>query len=316
VRILVTGAAGFIGSHATEAFAGRGDDVTAVDNFDDYYDPGRKRATWRELRGLARVRLVEGDLGTRGVARDLVAGQDLVVHLAARPGVRASIEDPRRTFKANLDATLELVEAMRQDRAPKRLIFGSTSSVYGGDAPVPFKEDRPSSRPLSPYAASKRAGELLISNYVELFGLGAIALRFFTVYGPRGRPDMSIGRFIEACLRGERVPLYGDGSITRDFTYVEDIVKGVVAAADCVKPRDLEVANLGGSERHSMKDLIALIEKECDRPLLLDRKPNAPGDAPTTWASVEKAEKLLGWKATVRLPEGIARTVEWARAKL
>jgi UDP-glucuronate 4-epimerase len=318
VKVLVTGAAGFIGSHTAEALLARGDAVTAVDSFDDYYDPARKRATWAELAkaGGSRARLVEGDLGVKGLAKELVAGQDVVVHLAARPGVRASIEDPRRTFKANVDATLEVLEALRAEGAPKRLIFGSTSSVYGGDAPVPFEEDRPSSRPLSTYAASKRAAELLIATYVELFGLGAFALRFFTVYGPRGRPDMSIGKFVEACLRGQRVPLFGDGSITRDFTYIDDIVKGIVAAADRVKPREMSIANLGGSERHSMKELIALIEKECGRELLIDRKPPAPGDAPTTWASVARAEKLLGWRPSVKLEDGVARTVAWAKQKL
>jgi UDP-glucuronate 4-epimerase len=314
MRVLVTGAAGFIGSHAVEALAARGDEVVGLDSFDDYYDPRRKRATWAELAKLPRVRLVEGDVGAR--AREVVQDVDSVVHLAARPGVRASIDDPRRTFRENIDAFLELLEALRAKTAPKRLVFASSSSVYGGDAPLPFREDAPSSRPLSPYAASKRAGELLVASWVELFGLGAYAVRLFTVYGPRGRPDMSVGRFVEACLRGERVPLFGDGSVTRDFTYVDDIVHGIVAALDRVKPGDWDVVNLGGSERHSVKEMVALVEKECGRALLVDKKPAAAGDAPATWASTEKAERLFDWKARVKLPEGIARTVAWAKTRL
>lgn len=315
MRVLVTGAAGFIGSHATEAFLARGDEVTGLDVFDDYYDPARKRATWRELEGKKGLRLVEGDVADGTVIQELVRGQDVVVHLAARPGVRASIDDPRRTFRENVDATLVLLEALRAKDASKRLVLASSSSVYGGDAPLPFREEAPSSRPLSPYATTKRCCELMAASWVELFGLGAFALRLFTVYGPRGRPDMSVGRFTDACLRGERVPLFGDGSVTRDFTYVQDIVSGIVAAADKVRPGDYEVLNLGGAERHSVKDLIALIEKECGKPLLLDRKPAAPGDAPTTWASVERAEKLLGWRAQVKLGEGVRRTVAWAKAR-
>ena len=316
MRVLVTGAAGFIGSHVAEALHERGDDVLAVDSFDDYYDPARKRATWRELaaRG-ARLRLVEGDLTAPGVARELALDRDLVVHLAARPGVRASIEDPRRTYHANVDASLALLEAMRASGAAKRLVLASTSSVYGGDAPLPFHEDAPSSRPLSPYAASKRAVELLASTYVQLHGLGALAVRLFTVYGPRGRPDMSVGRFVEACLAGERVPLFGDGTVTRDFTYIDDIVRGILLAADHVRPGGWDVLNLGGAERRAVSELVALVEKECGRPLLLARRPSAPGDAPTTWASAEKAERVLGWSARVRPLEGIAKTVPLAKGR-
>ncbi len=226
--------------------------------------------------------------------------------------MRASIEDPHRTYEMNLMATISLLEAMRHEGV-RRLVFCSTSSVYGGDAPLPFVEEKPSSRPLSPYAASKRGGELLIASHVEIHGLGAIVLRLFTVYGPRGRPDMSVGKFIENALSARSVPLFGDGSITRDFTYVSDICRGLTAAVEKVRPKDFELANLGGSERSSMKDLIAHVERATGRKLLVDRKPPAPGDAPTTWASIEKATKLLGWKPEVRLGDGVDRTVAWAR---
>ncbi len=311
--MLVTGVAGFIGSHTAEAFAARGARVRGLDCFDDYYDTRRKRANLEALLAQKSFELQEGDLRSQEACERALDGIDVVVHLAARPGVRASIEDPRRTYDMNVMGTLTLVEAMRA-RGLKRIVFGSTSSVYGGDAPLPFHEDRPSSRPLSPYAASKRACELLLASYVELHGFGVITVRLFTVYGPRGRPDMSVGRFVEAALAGRTVALYGDGSVTRDFTYVDDIVAGVVAAADKTVPGELHLVNLGGSERSSVKDLIGFVEKHTDRPLKLERKPPAPGDAPTTWASVERAERLLGWRPQVRLEEGVVRTIAWTRA--
>jgi UDP-glucuronate 4-epimerase len=309
VNVLVTGAAGFIGSHTVEHFLRRGDRVRGLDCFDDYYDVRRKRAN---LAAIGAFDFMEGDLRSPDACERAVRDVEVVVHLAARPGVRASIEDPRRTFDMNVSGTLNLLEAMR-GRNLSRLVFGSTSSVYGGDAPLPFKEESPSSRPLSPYAASKRACELLVASYVEIHKLGAITLRLFTVYGPRGRPDMSVGKFVESALAGKPVPLYGDGSVTRDFTYVDDIARGITAAADRVRPGDLALANLGGSERSSVRDLIAFVEKETGRKLEVQRHPPAPGDAPTTWANVERAHALLGWQPAVRLPEGVARTVAWAR---
>jgi UDP-glucuronate 4-epimerase len=312
--VLVTGAAGFIGSNVVEHFLARGDRVLGIDCLDDYYDLRRKRAN---LAALAQKKkksfeFQEADLRSPEACKKAVADVDVVVHLAARPGVRASIDDPRRTYDMNVMATLNLLEAMRA-RKLSRLVFGSTSSVYGGDAPLPFREELPSSRPLSPYAASKRACELLIASYVEIHGLGAITLRLFTVYGPRGRPDMSVGRFVEAALSGKSVPLYGDGSVTRDFTYVDDIARGVLAATERVKPEDLALVNLGGSERSSVRDLIAIVERSTGKPLALDRRPPSQGDAPTTWASVDRARELLDWRPEVRLGEGVARTVAWAR---
>ncbi len=312
MKVLVTGAAGFIGSHAVEGLLARGAQVRGLDCFDDYYDVRRKRANLDAIGARKGFEFQEGDFRSTEVCLRAVEGVDAVVHLGARPGVRASIEDPRRTFDMNLVGTLTLLEAMRE-RGPKRLVFGSTSSVYGGDAPLPFREEQPSSRPLSPYAASKRACELLIASYVELHSLGAITLRLFTVYGPRGRPDMSVGRFVESALAGRAVPLHGDGSVTRDFTYVDDIARGVVAATDRALPGELHLVNLGGSERSSIRDMIGFVEKHTGQSLKIEKKPPAPGDAPTTWASVERAEKLLGWRPEVRLEEGVRRTVLWAR---
>jgi UDP-glucuronate 4-epimerase len=312
MKALVTGAAGFIGSHTVEALLARGARVVGLDSFDDYYDVRRKRSNLEAIGARRDFEFHEGDFRSAEACRRALEGVDVVIHIGGRPGVRASIEDPHRTFDMNLKGTLTLLETMRA-RSIARLVFTSTSSVYGGDAPLPFREEQPSSRPLSPYAASKRACELLIASYVEIHKLGAIMLRLFTVYGPRGRPDMSIGKFVEAALAGRSVPLYGDGSVTRDFTYVDDIVRGVVAAAERVEPDELRLANLGGSERSSVRDLIHFIEKHTGTKLALERKPPAPGDAPTTWASVERAEKLLGWRPTVKLEEGVRRTVLWAR---
>ena len=312
MKVLVTGAAGFVGSHTVEALLARGAQVRGLDSFDDYYDVRRKRANLEAIGARKDFEFQEGDFRSTEVCARALEGVDVVVHLGARPGVRASIEDPRRTYDMNLVGTLTLLEAMRA-RGQKRLVFSSTSSVYGGDAPLPFREEQPSSRPLSPYAASKRACELLIASYVELHGLGAIALRLFTVYGPRGRPDMSVGRFVEAALAGRAVPLHGDGSVTRDFTYVDDIVRGVAAAAEKVAPGDLHLTNLGGSERSSIRDMIGFVEKHTGQTLKIERRPPAPGDAPTTWASVERAERLLGWRPQVRLEDGVARTVAWTR---
>ena len=312
MHVLVTGAAGFIGSHTAEALLARGARVRGLDSFDDYYDARRKKANLDALAKKKGFEFQEGDFRKeRDMARALDA-IDVVAHIGARPGVRASIEDPHRTFDTNVQGTLSVLEGMRA-RGLKKLVFTSTSSVYGGDAPLPFREEQPSSRPLSPYAASKRACELLIASYVEIHGFGAITLRLFTVYGPRGRPDMSVGKFIEAALASRAVPLHGDGSVTRDFTYIDDIVRGIAAGAEKVVPGDLHLANLGGSERSSMREMIALVERHTGKPLKLERKPPAPGDAPTTWASVERAEKLLGWRPEVKLDEGIRRTVEWTK---
>ncbi len=312
MHVLVTGAAGFIGSHTAEALLARGARVRGLDCFDDYYDVRRKRANLDALLDREGFEFEEGDFRLSEVCRRVLEGIDVVVHLGARPGVRASIEDPRRTYDMNVLGTVALLEAMHA-RSIKKMVLGSTSSVYGGDSPVPFREELPSSRPLSPYAASKRACELLLASYVEIHGFGAIALRLFTVYGPRGRPDMSVGKFVEAALAGRPVPLNGDGSVTRDFTYIDDIVRGIAAAAEKVAPGVFELANLGGSERSSVRDMIALVEKHTGAKLALERKPPAPGDAPTTWASVERAERLLDWRPRVKLDEGVARTVAWAK---
>jgi UDP-glucuronate 4-epimerase len=315
VKVLVTGGAGFIGSHLVQALLARGDRVKVLDAFDPYYDPAIKRRT-ATLLEKAGAQVAEGDVRDQDAVDRALEGVDAVVHLAARPGVRASIEDPRTTFDINVQGLLVLLEVMRS-RGVKALVSASSSSVYGGDATPPFREDQPASRPLSPYAASKRAAELLCASYAELHGLGSIALRFFTVYGPRGRPDMSIGKFVRAALTGDVVPLMGDGSVVRDFTYVEDIVNGVVRAIDLAEPGGgHEVLNIGGGATHSMRELIATIEAATGRPLKVERRPPAAGDMQLTHADVTRVTARLGFAPRIPLEEGIRRTVEWARGEL
>ena len=308
---LVTGGAGFIGSHLAEALLAAGDRVTVLDSFDPYYDPALKRGTAELLAGQG-ARILEGDL--RDVARveEALAGVDRVAHLAARPGVRASIKDPHTTVAINVTGTTNLLEAMRQADV-RQLVFASSSSVYGGDSRAPFREEAPASRPLSPYAASKRAGEHFCASYSELFGFSVTALRFFTVYGPRGRPDMAIGKFITSALRGETVPLYGDGSVVRDFTYVSDIVAGVCAALNdpC---QGFEAVNIGGGRTVTMSELITKLEAALGVAIQFDRHPAAAGDMPLTSADLTLAKARLGFESRVGLDEGLARTVAWARA--
>ncbi len=316
MKVLVTGGAGFIGSHVTEALVRRGDAVVVLDSFDPYYDPARKRRTAAALARLPGVSVVEGDVRDAAAVDRALVGVDAVVHLAARPGVRASMDDPRTTLDVNVNGLLVLLEALRRG-GPKALVSASSSSVYGGDAAPPFREDAPASRPLSPYAASKRAAELLCATWAALYGVGSVALRFFTVYGPRGRPDMAIGAFVRAALLGEPVTLHGDGSVERDFTYVDDVVDGVLKALALARPGSgHEVVNLGGGAVHSMRALIAGVERATGRPLTLVRRPPAAGDMPRTEADLTRARARLGFEARVPLEEGLRRTTAWMREEL
>lgn len=312
--LLVTGGAGFIGSHVAERFAAAGRTVRVLDSFDAYYDPARKRRTAAALRA-AGVEVVEGDVRDPLTVAGALEGVTAVVHLAARPGVRASIDDPRTTLDINVMGTLTVLEAIRRSPSCRSLVFASSSSVYGGDARTPFSEDQPAARPLSPYAASKRCGEHLAASYTALHGVGVTALRFFTVYGPRGRPDMSVGRFVDRALRGEAIPLYGDGTAVREFTYVDDVVAGVAAAVERTRPDGgFAVFNLGGGATASVRELIAEIEAATGVTLQVDVQPVAAGDMPKTEADLTRAAAGLGYAPQVPLAEGIRRTVAWARA--
>ena len=311
-HILVTGGAGFIGSHLGHRLMGRGDRVTVLDNFNDFYDPARKRANVEGLRaaGGDAFRLVEGDIRDEALVEELFAGSgfDGVVHLAARAGVRPSLAEPILYEDVNCIGTLRLLEAARH-HGPRVFVFGSSSSVYGINEKVPFSEDDRIDHPISPYATTKRTGELLCYNYHHLYGLSIACLRFFTVYGPAQRPEMAIHKFTDLLARGETIPLYGDGSSRRDYTFVADIVDGVVAALDA--ELGFEILNLGGAETTALGDLVRWLAEELAVEPRIEYLPDQPGDVPITYADVSKAERLLGYSPKVPIREGLKRFVAW-----
>lgn len=311
--ILVTGAAGFIGSTLSHALLARGDAVVGFDNFHPYYDPSLKRGNVDELKKRAGFRMIEGDLREPAhLARCFAERVDGVVHLAAMAGVRPSIQDPLLYSAVNLTGTMNLLEAMRT-AGTRRLAFGSSSSVYGGSRDVPFRESQIADRPVSPYAATKRAGEILCHTYHHLHGFEISCLRFFTVYGPKQRPEMAIHQFTRLIDEGKPIPFFGDGSSQRDYTYVDDIVDGVMKAYD--RSRGFQIYNLGGSHTISLKELVALLEKKIGKPAKLDRKPDQPGDVPITSADVSKAQREIGFEPKVGIDEGLDRFLAWYRRR-
>ncbi len=313
-HVLVTGGAGFIGSHLTRRLLDRGDRVTVLDNFNDFYDPARKRANVRPFLESDSYRdayrLVEGDIRDEGLVERLFAAGDLdaVVHLAARAGVRPSLRQPILYEDVNCIGTLHLLEAARR-HGPEAFVFGSSSSVYGINKKVPFAESDRVDQPISPYATTKRTGELLCYNYHHLYGLKISCLRFFTVYGPAQRPEMAIHKFTDLLARGETIPLYGDGSSRRDYTFISDIIDGVVAALDA--ELGFEILNLGGADTTALADLVRWIAAELAVEPRIDYLPDQPGDVPVTYADVTKATRLLGYAPKVPIREGLARFVAW-----
>jgi len=310
MNILVTGGAGFIGSHLVERCLAAGHAVSVLDDFNDYYDPALKRANVSAFRAAGDVTVHEGDLrDTALLARALDPRPDVVVHLAARAGVRPSWADPLLYHDVNVTGTLRLLEAMRAAAVP-RLVFASSSSVYGNTDAVPFREDAPDLKPISPYGVSKLLGEHYVRVFSELTGMTAVCLRFFTAYGPRQRPDMAIHLFARAIRRGDPVPMFGDGSMRRDFTYIDDIIDGVAAAL--VRPAGgFHVINLGGARTTSLRDLIDRIAKAVGAPARVEPRPVPPGDVRQTCADVTQARELLGFSPKVGLEEGLARFVAW-----
>lgn len=313
-HILVTGGAGFIGSHLTRRLLARGDRVTALDDFNDFYDPARKRENAATLLPQPGFRLVEGDIRDAPLVDRLFAegGFDAVIHLAARAGVRPSLQEPILYEDVNCIGTLRLLEAAKR-HGPKTFLFGSSSSVYGINEKVPFAEDDEVNQPISPYATTKRAGELLCYNYHHLYGFRTACLRFFTVYGPAQRPEMAIHKFTDLLYHGKTVPMYGDGSSRRDYTYVDDIVDGLVATLDLAP--GFEILNLGGADTTSLKDLVCWIAAELAVEPRIEYLPAQPGDVPITYADVSKAERLLGYSPKVPIREGLRRFVAWYRAR-
>ena len=309
-RILVTGAAGFIGSHLADHLLGRGDEVLGLDNFDDYYDPAIKRRNLARALDHESFDLQEADLrDAEAVAACMSRFRpEVVVHLAAKAGVRASIHQPRLYQEVNVGGTLNLLEAMRETGCD-RLVYGSTSSVYGQASKPPFREDAPADRPVSPYAATKRAGELLAHSYHHLHDLRVTCLRFFTVYGPRQRPEMAIHYFSRLMLEGKPIPFFGTGNSFRDYTYVDDILDGVVKAVD--HDEGFGVYNLGESETTELSHLVKMLADALGVEAKLDRQGDQPGDVPATCADIQRAREVLGYNPKTSIEEGIRRFAAW-----
>jgi UDP-glucuronate 4-epimerase len=312
--ILVTGGAGFIGSHLVERLLADGHSVVAMDNFDSFYDPRIKRRNIAAALEHPKYRLVEGDIRDSEELDRLFEehGFGSVVHLAARAGVRPSIEDPIEYTSVNLDGTTRLLQACRDHRVD-RLVFGSSSSVYGNNKKVPFAESDPVDAPISPYAATKKSGEILCHAYHHLFDMKIACLRFFTVYGPRQRPEMAIHRFAAKMTRGETIEQFGDGSSARDYTYISDIVDGVVRALE--RADGFHIWNLGGSHTIRLGQLIETIGNVFEVEPVVRRLPAQPGDVERTWADISMAQRELGWNSRVRIEDGLLKFREWFRAQ-
>lgn len=310
MNYLVTGGAGFIGSHVVDRLLTQPDArVTVLDEFNAYYDPAIKRAN---VAGFAReVRVAEGDIRDRAFVDQVFEEQafDAVIHLAARAGVRPSIQDPELYLDVNVKGTFHILEAARRTGV-KRVVFASSSSVYGVNPKIPFSEDDALLATISPYAATKLAGEQLCSNYSHVHGLRTVCLRFFTVYGPRQRPDLAISKFCRALLEDRPIDKYGDGTTCRDYTYIDDIVDGVMGALTYEGPL-FDIFNLGGSQTVTLNELIAACEAACGKKAIINQLPLQPGDVPRTVADVSKATRLLGFKPRTALPEGVRKFVEW-----
>ena len=315
-RVLVTGAAGFIGSHLSERLLDRGDRVIGLDNFCDFYDPSVKRRHLERAGTGDRFELVEADIRDReAVAAAFERHRpQAVVHLAAMAGVRPSIENPHLYSTVNIDGTVNLLDAAVAGGC-RSFLFASSSSVYGNNPKVPFAETDNVDHPISPYAATKKAGELICHAYHHLHGLPVYCLRFFTVYGPRQRPDLAIGKFLRLVAAGKPIPLFGDGSTSRDYTYIDDIVSGILAAmARCHDTGGYRVYNLGGSHPISLSELVATIGSVTGKKVAVERLPLQPGDVTRTWADLSRSEAELGYKPTTPTPDGIDRQWQWLEA--
>jgi UDP-glucuronate 4-epimerase len=310
MRVLVTGGAGFIGSHLVERLLAEGHRVVCLDNFDDFYDPALKRRNLAAALKHLGFRLVEGDLRDADGLETLFAGEkfDLVAHLAARAGVRPSVEDPALYVDVNLRGTVYLLEACKR-HAVRRFISASSSSVYGNSSRVPFSEDDPVNTPISPYAATKKAGELLCHTYHHLYGMDIACLRYFTVYGPRQRPEMAIHHFTRSIFEGKKISLFGDGSSRRDYTYINDAVEGTLGAFR--REHGFQVYNIGESQTITLAELLAAIEEQVGKKAIIEHLPEQPGDVKLTYAEIGKARERLGYNPQTKIREGLARFVQW-----
>jgi UDP-glucuronate 4-epimerase len=316
-RVLVTGGIGFIGSHLCQRLLAEGYAIVCLDNFDPFYDPAIKRRNLQEIQtstGKGSFEFVEGDIRDKGLLENLFrrSSLDLIVHLAARAGVRPSIQQPVLYEEVNVTGTLNLLEACREFGVMD-LIFGSSSSVYGKNTKVPFAEEDRLDAMISPYAVTKRVGELYCSTYHHLYGLNIFCLRFFTVYGPRQRPEMAIHKFARLIHEEKKIPLYGDGTSRRDYTYIDDIIGGIMGAIHNL--RGYDIFNLGESKTTPLRELISLIEQALGKKAEVEALPEQPGDVPLTYADIAKARRLLGYDPRVNIEEGVKRFARWFRDK-
>jgi len=312
MNFFITGGAGFIGSHLIKELLEKNHRIICFDDFNDYYSPVTKRNNIQGHANNSNFNLIEGDVRDSALLENIFLKNnfDCVVHLAARAGVRPSIYYPKLYADVNILGTLNILECAKKYKV-KKCIFASSSSVYGNNKKVPFLEIDPVDFPISPYAATKRAGELLCYNYHHLYGISIACLRFFTVYGPRQRPEMAIHSFIRSIARDDTIIMYGDGLTSRDYTYVDDIVSGIFLSIE--KEFEFEIFNMGNSYPVPLIDLIRMIEKYSGKSAKIEKKPLQPGDVEKTYAGIEKAKNLLGWKPEVGIDDGIQRTVEWYR---
>ncbi len=312
MKLLVTGGAGFIGSHLVEKLIGEGHEVSILDDFNDFYDPSLK---WKNLEKVKKdIQVFESDIRNQADVLRVVkdSGCEGIFHLAARAGVRPSILNPQLYLDTNVTGTLNLLEAAKKNQVPQ-FIFGSSSSVYGTIKTVPFSENMCLNQTISPYAASKLAGEQLCSNFSHLYGIRCVSLRFFTVYGPRQRPDLAIHSFARSILEGKPIKQFGDGSTMRDYTYVDDIVAGLIKTLEYKGPI-YDVFNLGESQTTTLSQLISLLEEALGRPAKIERLPEQPGDVPVTYADISKARSLISYEPKFLIKEGIRKFVEWLLA--
>lgn len=312
MNILITGAAGFIGSHLCDRLVGDGQTIFGLDNFDKFYDPKVKHNNIAGCLGRKGFSLVVGDIRDVQCVESIILRNniDMIVHLAAKAGVRPSIADPLAYQDVNINGTMVLLEAAKK-YGIKKIIFASSSSVYGNNEKVPFSESDNVDYPISPYAATKKAGELICHTYSHLYDIDITSLRFFTVYGPRQRPDLAIHKFARLIQADKPIPVYGDGSMQRDFTYIDDIIQGIVAAME--NCNGYEIYNLGESRPVRLDTLIEEIEKALGKKAIIDRQPTQPGDVTQTYADVTKAREKLGYDPQTEIAVGLARFVKWLR---
>ncbi|MBI5685132.1 MAG: SDR family NAD(P)-dependent oxidoreductase [Verrucomicrobia bacterium] len=310
MNFLVTGGAGFIGSHVSERLLRDGHRVVIVDDFNDFYAPAIKQHNLARVQAVGGVRLHRADIVDKAAMDRVFAAEkfDAIIHLAARAGVRPSIEQPLLYTQTNVTGTMNLLECARA-AGIRKFIFASSSSVYGINSKIPFSESDPIFKPISPYAATKLAGEALCHTYHHLHGMDMTCLRFFTVYGPAQRPDLAIHKFAKLIAAGKPIEMYGDGSTRRDYTFIDDIVEGIMA---CVRGKfGYEIFNLGNSNTVELRQLVGLIERALGRKAVIERRPEQPGDMPVTFADVSKARRMLGYDPKTKIEQGIEKFVEW-----